>query len=252
MSPVELCTFALKGLGANIAWENSGFYRHHSQEAQKRGYTLEQCAFYSGRTTQIASSNLSSSSLMLSMPDKEVCNKAIIIKTSGVIIWNTSYSYAKYSKEAKRRGITLEQCATLTGRTTTQNAQAEKKQQAESDSLLAKFGDVVAQHNLGVRYEDGEGVRQDYAEALKWYRKAAESGYAPSQVNLGRMYANGTGVRKDPREAHKWYLKAAEQGVAQAQYNLGIRSFNGEGVVQDNAEAERWFRKAASQGLANA
>jgi hypothetical protein len=69
--------------------------------------------------TQAASSNLVSASAMLSMPDKEVCRKAII-KASDVIIWDTSYSYARYSKEAKRRGLTLEQCAILAGRTTTQ------------------------------------------------------------------------------------------------------------------------------------
>jgi len=117
---------------------------------------------------------------------------------------------------------------------------------------LAKLGDVVAQHNLGVMYENGEGVRLDYTEALKWYRMAANSGYAPSQINLGGMYSNGIGIEKDNREARKWYLKAAEQGVAQAQYNLGMKSFNGEGVVQDYVEAERWFLKAANQGLINA
>ena len=39
---------------------------------------------------------------------------------------------------------------------------------------LAEQGDAVAQHNLGVLYRNGQGVPQDYAEALKWYRQAAE------------------------------------------------------------------------------
>ena len=43
---------------------------------------------------------------------------------------------------------------------------------------LAEAGDEVAQYNLGIMYENGEGVPQDYKEAVKWYRLAAEQGYA--------------------------------------------------------------------------
>ena len=85
----------------------------YSKEAKRRGLTLEQCRILAGRTTtQAANSNLGSASTMLSMPAKEVCNKAIV-KGRDVIIWDTSSSYARYSKEAKRRGLTLEQCAVL-------------------------------------------------------------------------------------------------------------------------------------------
>jgi TPR repeat protein len=46
----------------------------------------------------------------------------------------------------------------------------------------------------------------------------------------------------------KWYRKAADQGYAAAQYNLGVCYDNGGGVVQDKAEAVKWYRKAADQG----
>src|ERR1035437_6669866 len=59
---------------------------------------------------------------------------------------------------------------------------------------LAEQGDAVAQHNLGVIYENGLGVPQNYAEAVKWYRLAAEQGYGPSQFNLGLLYDKGRGV----------------------------------------------------------
>ena len=62
------------------------------------------------------------------------------------------------------------------------------------------------------------------------------------------MYYNGVGVARDYAEAAKWYRKAAEQGHADAQYFLGSLYYNGQGVAQDEAEAERWFRKAAVQG----
>lgn len=37
-------------------------------------------------------------------------------------------------------------------------------------------------------YKFGEGVPQDYVEAVKWFRMAAEQGYAGAQHNLGVMY----------------------------------------------------------------
>ena len=57
---------------------------------------------------------------------------------------------------------------------------------------------------------------QDYAEAVKWYRKAAEQGYADAQYNLGSCYYNGKGVPQNYAEAVKWYCKAVGQGHADA------------------------------------
>ena len=89
-------------------------------------------------------------------------------------------------------------------------------------------------------------------EAVRWYRKAAEQGFALAQSNLGNAYRKGEGVAKDPFEAVRWYRKAAEQGLAQAQFNLGSSYYNGEGVAKDLAEAVRWYRKAAELGHPNA
>ena len=111
---------------------------------------------------------------------------------------------------------------------------------------------VAAQNFLGTMYEDGLVVAQDYAEAVKWYRRVAEWGVAEAQVNLGFMYAKGRGVLQDHAEAMKWYRKAAEQGVAKAQFNIAIMYQNGWGVARDDAEALKWTRKAARQGYADA
>jgi TPR repeat protein len=59
-------------------------------------------------------------------------------------------------------------------------------------------------------HNNGYGVHQDNAEALKWYRLAAEQGHANAQYNLGFMYANGKGVLEDFAEALKWYRLSAE------------------------------------------
>ena len=113
---------------------------------------------------------------------------------------------------------------------------------------LANKGYAAAQYYLGYCYYNGEGVTQDYTEAVKWYRKAAEQGNATAQNNLGNRYYYGEGVTQDYAEAVKWYRKAAEQGNAQAQCNLGYCYSNGEGVTQDYAEAVKWYRKAVEQG----
>jgi len=116
----------------------------------------------------------------------------------------------------------------------------------------AEQGHATAQSNLGVMYAHGHGVKQDYDEAVKWYRKAAEQGLATAQSNLGVMYAHGHGVKQDYVEAVKWYRKAAEQGDATAQSSLGGMYYNGQGVTQNYTEAAQWGRKAAEQGDATA
>ena len=93
-------------------------------------------------------------------------------------------------------------------------------------------------------YANGEGVPENDAEAVKWYRLAAEQGHADAQFNLGNMYARGDGVPENDAEAVKWYRLAAEQGDAVAQYNLGVMYANGEGVLRSGAAAADWFYKA--------
>ena len=94
----------------------------------------------------------------------------------------------------------------------------------------ADQGDAAAQSNLGVMYANGQGVPQDYAEAVQWYRKAADQGDADAQNNLGVMYDKGQGVPQD-------YAAGGERGSARpptratphAQFNLGVHVRQGPG-----------------------
>ena len=81
---------------------------------------------------------------------------------------------------------------------------------------------VSPQFYLGVMYANGRGVPQDYAEAVKWYRKAAEQGDFASQFNLGNLYSNGRGVPQDYVLAHMWFNLAAAQGNKEAVTNRDI------------------------------
>ena len=61
-------------------------------------------------------------------------------------------------------------------------------------------------------YNEGKGVPQDYTEAVNWYRKAAEQGFASAQYRLGNMYKDGQGVIQDIVYAHMWSNIAAANG----------------------------------------
>lgn len=144
----------------------------------------------------------------------------------------------------------------------------------------ADLGSVDGQANLANCYYEGRGTDQDYflarqwytkaanggnnyaatevgkmdmdnnnyEEAVKWFRKAAENGYADAQNRLGVRYSNGQGVIKDEEEAFRWFLKAAEQGHSKAQSNVGYCYYYGDGVSEDEDKAKEWLRKSAEQG----
>ena len=59
---------------------------------------------------------------------------------------------------------------------------------------------------------EGRGVPRDYAEALVWFRRAAEQGEPAAQANLGRIYGNGQGVPQDYILAHMWFNLAGVSG----------------------------------------
>ena len=62
------------------------------------------------------------------------------------------------------------------------------------------------------------------------------------------MYAKGEGLAGNDAEAVKWFRQAAEQGNALAQSNLGWRYYWGDGVLQDFVRAHAWLNLAAAQG----
>ena len=49
---------------------------------------------------------------------------------------------------------------------------------------MAEQGDADAQYFVGAMYENGRGVRQNYAEASKWYRRAARQSHAEAKRRL--------------------------------------------------------------------
>jgi hypothetical protein len=128
------------------------------------------------------------------------------------------------------------------------HAQAQKV----SVSPAVTGGQIESWYKTGKKFYHGQGVPQDYAEAVRWFRKAAEQGYSPAQTQLGICYLHGQGVKKDAAAGASWIRKAADQGFAYAQGILGYVYLLGKGVSKNHDEAVKWFRKAADQGNAHA
>ena len=93
--------------------------------------------------------------------------------------------------------------------------------------------DAGSHYQIGLMYERGLDVPQDYGEARRRFLKAAAGGDLLAEFSLGVLSARGLGAPKDYVEAERWFRKAAEGGLAAAEFNLGVLYAHGLGVPQD-------------------
>ena len=128
-----------------------------------------------------------------------------------------------------------------------------KKDDVEAARLLHQAADrgyPAAEESLGIFAEMGIGIdHPSPADALTWYKKAAEKGSIDAATDIALLYANGKGVPRNPETAVQWFRRAAEGGDASAQYNLALMYMRGEGVPREYKEAIRWLTAAADQNL---
>lgn len=93
------------------------------------------------------------------------------------------------------------------------------------------------------------GVARNDAQALAWFRKAAEAGHPQAATALGEAYLFGHGMTKDPAQAVRWLKAGAEAGVPRAQMQYGSALFQGEaGLPADRSAAAVWLMKASQGG----
>ena len=117
---------------------------------------------------------------------------------------------------------------------------------------LAKQGHAAAQYQLGLLYNNGQGVPRDDVQARQWYEKAANQGHALAQVNLGILFDYGRGTPQDFMMAVRWYTRAANQGNELAQQKLGLLYERGDGVPKDFIQAYKWYKLGATSGATTA
>ncbi|ESZ03558.1 MULTISPECIES: SEL1-like repeat protein [unclassified Mesorhizobium] len=113
----------------------------------------------------------------------------------------------------------------------------------------AAGGDAKALFELGSRYAESRGVKEDMAAAAKWYEKSAELGFAPAEYRIGNFYEKGIGVTRDVKKAKTFYQLAAAQGNASAMHNLAVLFAMAADGVTDNESAAHWFQAAADVGV---
>ncbi|MGP2491020.1 peptidoglycan-binding protein [Mesorhizobium sp. PUT5] len=113
----------------------------------------------------------------------------------------------------------------------------------------AAAGDANAMFEIGSRFAEGRGVKEDMEAAAQWYEKAAGQGLAPAEYRIGNFYEKGIGVARDLDKAKNWYRLAAEQGNASAMHNLAVLFAMAADGTANNQSAAHWFQKAAELGV---
>lgn len=101
----------------------------------------------------------------------------------------------------------------------------------------------AAEHDLGVAYGKGLGVAENKDEEFRWMQKSAEQGYVLAEVRMGSLYSSG-GDKQDYSEAIKWFRKATDKGNAEGEFGLGYC----DAVTKNYTDAFKWFQQAAIQG----
>ena len=110
--------------------------------------------------------------------------------------------------------------------------------------VRAERMDAEEQYKRGNAYFFGKGVSQDYSEAVRWWKLAAERGHVRAQNNLGSAYYHGKGVRRNYVAATRYWRLAAKRGYVDAQFQLGSLYDK----RQNYREAYIWYSIAASSG----
>ena len=106
-----------------------------------------------------------------------------------------------------------------------------------------------AQFGLGWMHENGEGVTKDAAEALRWYRLAAEQGHPGACDKVARFYDGGLGVAEDKQEAIRWFKRAVKAGFAHAETDLVRLGAHGAAGLEQAAAASPRAQDKAVQVL---
>jgi hypothetical protein len=121
------------------------------------------------------------------------------------------------------------------------------KMAAEKFKPFLAQGNPIAQYVMSSMYREGQGVLQDFKEAFKLLKLAAEQGHSTARSDLAVAYINGKGVEPNPKKALALFLEMAT--IAKdifAQVNLGKMYRDGLGVIQNYTEAHKWFNIAGA------
>ena len=111
--------------------------------------------------------------------------------------------------------------------------------------MLADQGDPAAQFAMGAHYATGEDVKQSYAEAVRWFSRAAERGHVVAQATLGAYYWAGRGVPQDLNKAYYWSILAQVGGDEASKYRVAVLTsrMSRSQVVAAQQQANDWIKQ---------
>lgn len=104
-------------------------------------------------------------------------------------------------------------------------------------------------HNLATYYKNGAGVRQDFAKALQYSKKACGLGYANSCALVGGAYYLGKDTKIDYKLAKSYLEKACEMQDAVGCFGLGVMYYDGKSVQQNLSKAKELYGKSCDLGF---
>jgi TPR repeat protein len=129
---------------------------------------------------------------------------------------------------------------------------SDRAMELKAKIILANLGDSDAQNEIGLAYETGDHVQQDFDKAIEWHKLAAEQGNSDSMFRLGRIWQYGLSGDSEFSIALKWYRMAADKGNSSALFNIGTLYLKGEGVSQDYNVAREMLELSAAKGDSDA
>lgn len=115
----------------------------------------------------------------------------------------------------------------------------------------AQEGDTFSCMKLGeIYYLAKGGASKDNAAAIKWFKKAAESGCVQAMESLYAIYTSDN--TRNSAEAFKWIKRAADMNWGEAKFYLASCYTEGIGVPRDMNQAIQLYKEASKQGIKEA
>jgi TPR repeat protein len=98
---------------------------------------------------------------------------------------------------------------------------------------------------IGDEYVQGDILKQDYVEAMRWYKKAVDAGEGAGCERIASLFARGLGVPQDNEQILHWLQRGADLGDPVASYDLGRAYEQGSAVPPDPQKAVTLYENAA-------
>jgi hypothetical protein len=220
-----------------FSWDTRNSWSHYSNEAKRRGLTLESCARLTGRaynaSGQVVRENRQTNNHEAKLPqlsDARICDGGTATDSKGAFSWDTRNSWSHYSNEAKRRGLTLESCARLTGRAYNPSDQVVREEQVSDHDIC-----IDAVHIRVTNYSTKPYQRiYNWANNQQAVSNARARGLSPE--DCGRLVVTGSSVAVEKQEQQRKAeaKRKSRQAVAERE-----RVRNAEAVKQRRLATER-------------